>query len=120
MPKLVKVKQYALVAGGDPRYMTTFFDALKTRGFEIHHDDGRVRKKQLRKHITIPRGVALVIVITDRVGHNMQSNYKSLAKESKLPIIYCRLSTNELVQKLENLCTNTKTKNGLMKVSSPA
>jgi hypothetical protein len=116
MPKLSN-KQYALVAGGDTRYMTTFFDVLKARGFEVHHDDGRVRKKQLRKQLTIPNGVRLIIVITDRVGHNMQGNYKSLAKDSGLPIIYCRLCANELVQKLEKLCTKNV---GLMKVSSPA
>jgi hypothetical protein len=111
-------KKHALVVGGDARYMQSFFKLLRERGFLVEHDDGRGRKSQLRKKLTIPQRVSLLVVVTNYGGHNVIQNYINLGKQTGVKMIYCRLSTIELAEKLEGcLCINRNA--GLTRDSYP-
>ncbi|NSL54970.1 DUF2325 domain-containing protein [Uliginosibacterium aquaticum] len=71
------------------------------RGFTAtEHWTGRKVGDERRK---IPSGTGLVVVICDRINHQLLRNVRDQAKRRELPLLYARHSLTEIREKLAGL-----------------
>ncbi|XZG69491.1 DUF2325 domain-containing protein [Chitinibacteraceae bacterium HSL-7] len=79
-------------------------DLLKDYGIAIHkHVSGRHAAHQ-RKPASL-KGVDLIILFTDFLGHNVMRHYRELANEQQIRFVACRRSVCALSQSLDKVCT---------------
>ena len=77
-----------LVVGGDR--VGEIETMLYEKGFQhVYHVSGR-KKSDVKA--TIPADVEMVVVFINFVNHNLSRNIKKLAKQNRVPIVFCRRS----------------------------
>lgn len=60
----------------------------------------RGRKNIQKRHLQIPEGTDLVLVMTDYVDHNIARSIRERAKCLSIPVVYSKRSWSYLSQKL--------------------
>lgn len=65
------------------------------------HVSGREKSHQ-RKGVVLPRGIAVVILFTDFLGHNVMKSFREAAAREGVRLVACRRSTCSLRQALES------------------
>ncbi|MBM3115260.1 DUF2325 domain-containing protein [Jeongeupia naejangsanensis] len=77
-------------------------DLLNRYGITIHkHVSGRHAAHQ-RKPASL-KGVDLIILFTDFLGHNVMRHYRDMANEENIRFVACRRSVCSLSQTLDKL-----------------
>jgi hypothetical protein len=89
---------HALVVGADR--LGNIPDVLAAAGIGIlKHVSGRESAHQKRV-VSLPRGVNMVILFTDFLGHNVMKSFREAARAQGLPVLCCRRSTCSVKQAL--------------------
>ena len=79
-------------------------DVLTQYGIAIHkHVSGRNASHQ-RKPASL-KGVDLIILFTDFLGHNVMRHYREMAHEENIRFVACRRSVCALSQSLDKVCS---------------
>ena len=65
-----------------------------------HHVSGRDSSHQ-RKLVGLPRGVDLVILFTDFLGHNVMKSFREIARREEVPVVVCKRSVCSVIKALE-------------------
>ena len=88
----------ALLVGADR--LGNIPDVLADHGITIRqHVSGRDRSHQ-RRLPSLPKGIQMVILFTDFLGHNVMQSFRSAAREEGVPLVCCRRSVRSLRQAL--------------------
>jgi hypothetical protein len=88
----------ALLVGADR--LGNIPDVLADHGITIRqHVSGRDRSHQ-RRLAGLPKGIQLVVLFTDFLGHNVMQSFRSAAREEGIPLVCCRRSACSLRQAL--------------------
>jgi hypothetical protein len=73
---------------------------LQSHGFKlVSHVTGRERIAQ-RATQHLPRGLDLVVLLTDFLGHNVMKAYRQAAIEAGVRVVACRRSVSAIEQAL--------------------
>jgi hypothetical protein len=93
-----------LIVGGD--YIEPLRREIAAHGIgKVEHWDGR-KPGYLRKEV--PADTRLIVVLCDYISHQLRIALKRQASRSRVPLLYCRRSANELRGKLEALAPGNR------------
>jgi hypothetical protein len=65
-----------------------------------HHVTGRESMHQ-RKAAGLPKGIDLVILFTDFLGHNVMKSFRQVARDHGVPVVVCKRSVCSLIKAIE-------------------
>lgn len=89
----------AMIVGADR--LGNIPEALSLFGIQVaHHVSGRDSAHQ-RKVAGLPRGIDLVILFADFLGHNVMKSFRRVAREEGVPVLVCKRSVCSLRKTLE-------------------
>lgn len=57
----------------------------------VRHVDGRCTAHQ-RRAPALPKGIGLLVLFTDFLGHNVMRQFRGMAQDQGIPVIACRRS----------------------------
>jgi hypothetical protein len=94
----------ALIVGADriAAIRTQLLESPDLALDDVEHWTGRTRSDATR---TIPATTALVVCITERVGHMAMHNIRRQAKRRQITVVFCSHSATELRERLKNAST---------------
>lgn len=89
----------AMIVGADR--LGNIPEALSLFNIRIaHHISGRDSSHQ-RKVAGLPKGVDLVILFTDFLGHNVMKSFRQVAREEGVPVVVCKRSVCSVTKALK-------------------
>lgn len=89
----------ALVVGADR--LGNIPETLLSFGIRVsHHVTGRDSAHQ-RKVPGLPKGIQIVILFSDFLGHNVMKSFRRVAREEGVPLVVCKRSVCSVTKALE-------------------
>lgn len=108
----------AVVVGADR--LGNIPELLRSHNISItHHISGRDPSHQ-KKNLQLPSGTALVILLTDFLGHNVMKTFRLAAQKNGVRVVACRRSVCAMRQALDQcgLCNAACAASGAAAASS--
>jgi hypothetical protein len=97
--RLTRTTMNAMIVGADR--LGNIPEALSLFNIRIaHHVSGRDSAHQ-RKVAGLPKGVDLVILFADFLGHNVMKSFRRVAREEGVPLVVCKRSVCSVTKALE-------------------